>query len=318
MLTRLALRLAVLAIFLPGPAAAYVNPILGPINDPDCIRMDGLFRLIEPEGGKAGGYFNYRTSSDLVHWSDPVRILQQPPGVQLWQGSFYRDINGQLYLYAAVVDANRGKTVHVAAADSFTGPFHDLGVVAQNGIDPYPLRDPSGQLWLYYKNTLPDQQSIWVQPMADPSRPGPDPAREILHPEPGTFEDNGYVSVEGPTVIHRGGYYFLLYTGGPYDQKTYAVGYAVSRHPDGPFVRGPNNPILSISRNPNVYSPGVPTVVRDGAGQSWLVYRQRLFGALKAARMLTIDRLDDSGADLGLLNAYPTNGEARPDPVPLR
>ena len=309
-------RLALLALLWPSPAPAYVNPILGPINDPDCIRIDGLFHLIEPGGGPKGGYFNYRTSTDLVHWSDPVRILQQPPGVALWQGSFYRDTDGQLYLYYAEVVPNQTKAIHVAAADTFTGPFQDLGVIADNAIDPYPMRDPSGQLWLYYKNTLPDQKSIWVQAMADPATPAA-PARQILQPEPGTFEDNGYVSAEGPTVIRRGGYYFLLYSGGPFDQKTYAVGYAVSRNPDGPFRRGPNNPILSITRNPQVYSPGVPSVVRDGAGQSWLVYRQRLFGGLGAARMLTIDRLDDSGAYLGLLNANPTNGERRPDPVPL-
>ena len=103
MLTRIALCLAALALWIPGAAPAYVNPILGPINDPDCIRMDGLFRLIEPEGG----YFNYRFSADLIHWSDPQRILQQQPGIALWQGSYYRDTDGQLYLYYAAVDQNR-------------------------------------------------------------------------------------------------------------------------------------------------------------------------------------------------------------------
>ena len=309
-------RLAFLTLLFTSPAQAYLNPILGPINDPDCIRLDGIYHLIEPEGGPKGGYFNYRTSLDLVHWSDPVRILQQPPGLNLWQGSFFRDTDGQLYLYSAVVDLSRNKATHVAAADSFVGPFHDLGVVARDAIDPFPFRDGSGKLWLYFKNDLPGQKGIWVQPMLNPYTPGPDPAREILHPAGGTFEDNGYVSVEGPTVIRRGGFYFLLYSGGPFDRKTYAVGYALSRYPDGPFVRAPNNPILSITKNPQAFSPGAPSVVRDGAGQSWLVYRQRLFGGAGSVRMLTIDRLDDSGAALGLLNAYPSMGEDEPDPVP--
>lgn len=303
-------------LLLAEPAVAYQNPILGPINDPDCILMDGAYHLIEPEGGKRGGYFNYRTSKDLVHWSDPVPILEQPPGIGLWQGSYFRDTDGKLYLYYAAVDRAKKKTVHVASAADYTGPFTDLGVVADNAIDPYPLRDASGTLWLYYKSDQPGLKSIFAQKMRDPATQAA-PAKEILHPQPGTFEDNGYQSVEGPTVIQRAGLYFLIYTGGPFDAKSYAVGYAVSRNPDGPFTRGPNNPILSISQNPGVYSPGVPTVVTDGAGQSWFVYRQRSAPDRKSPRVLAIDKLDDSKAAQGILSSYPTSGQAEPDPVPL-
>jgi hypothetical protein len=95
------------------------------------------------------------------------------------------------------------------------------------------------------------------------------------------------------------------------------VGYAVSKSPDGPFTRGPNNPILAKSRNPAVYSPGVPTVVVDGAGKSWLVYRQRETAKNRSPRELTLDALDDSKAAAGILNANATSGVAEPDPVPL-
>lgn len=307
---------ALLLTFLPSASFAYENPILGPINDPDCMLIDGLYHLIEPQGNGRAGYFNYRTSRDLVNWSEPVRILQQPPGTQLWQGYFYKDTDGKVYLYYAAVDAALYKTVGVAVADDFTGPFTDLGEIAANAIDPSLFRDDDGSLWLYYKNDQPGLKSIWVQPMATPSTVA-GPATEILRPIPKTFEDNGYLTVEGPTLIKRAGQYFLLYTGGPYGAKVYAVGYAVAQHPDGPFTRGPNNPILSNSKSSNVYSPGVPDVVPDGAGKSWLVYRQRQTADRRSPRVLTLDRLDDSRAAEGILDATATNGVSLPNPVPL-
>lgn len=308
--------LTVLGLLAPNVALAYQNPILGPINDPDCMMIDGLYRLIEPEGGKQSGHFNYRTSRDLVHWSDPVAILQQKPGIGLWQGYFFKDSDGKLYLYYAAVDTAKQKTVHVARAADFTGPFTELGVIATNAIDPFLFRDDDGSLWLYFKNDQPGLKSIFVQRMSSAATVAGSPI-EVLHPQAKTFEDSGYVSVEGPTLIKRAGLYFLLYTGGPFSAKSYAVGYAVAKHPDGPFTRGRNNPILANSKSSGVFSPGVPDVVLDGAGKSWLVYRQRETADKQSPRILAIDALDDSRAADGVLDAQATNGTKMPDPVPL-
>lgn len=307
----------VLVLGLPSLASAYENPIMTDINDPDVAQMDGVYHLTYPKGHGDGGQYLYSTSRDLLHWSDPVPILKQDKGTALWQGSFFRDTDGQLYLYYTTVKKGPQKAVHVAKAADFTGPFTDLGVVAPDSIDPFPMRDANGTLWLYYKNDLKGQKGIWVQKMSDPATPVAGSAKEILHPEANTFEDSGYQSVEGPTVIQRAGLYFLIYTGGPFGAKSYAVGYAVSKSPDGPFTRGKNNPILANSRSPSVYSPGVPTVVVDGAGKSWLVYRQRETAKNRSPRELTLDRLDDSKAAEGILSATATNGVVEPDPVPL-
>ena len=307
----------ILSLGSPAAALAYVNPILPAIRDPDTILMDGLYHLVEPGGQQgSGGFFNYRASRDLVHWSEPIRILRQQPGIDLWQGSYYQDIGGQLYFYYTAVDMQRNKTIHVVAAASPTGPFSELGVVT-GGIDPYPFRDEDGSLWLYYKDDRAAEKGIWVQRMAGPAQRSSDPPVELLHPQPGTFEDGGYLTVEGPTLIKRAGRYFLLYSGGPFGAPHYAVGYAVATRPDGPFIRAPNNPILTNSRSPNVYSPGVPSVVADGAGALWLVYRQRATSDRRSPRQLAIDPLDVSLAAGGLLAATPTRHQSMPDPVPL-
>lgn len=309
--------LALCWLCLASPVLAYENPIITGIMDPDTYEEGGTYHMITSAGGPKNAHYAYRTSRDLLHWSAPVAILPQPKGINLWQGSFFRDGDGQLYLYYTTVDRSKAKAVHVARAEDFTGPFTDLGVVAPHAIDPYPLRAEDGSLWLYFKDTRPGEKSIWVQPMASPARAA-GAASEVLSPRPGTFEDNGFLSVEGPSVIARGGHYFLLYTGGPFGQKTYSVGYAVADRPQGPFTRGPNNPLLSNSLTPNVYSPGVPAVVTDGAGKSWLVYRQRVSARRSSEIFLAIDPLDDAQAAKGILRASPSRDAERPDPVPLR
>ena len=50
---------------------------------------------------------------------------------------------------------------------------------------------------------------------------------------------------EGPTVIRRGDKYYLFYSCNDFRSKDYAVGYAVSDSPLGPWKRYEGNPIIS-------------------------------------------------------------------------
>jgi beta-xylosidase len=49
---------------------------------------------------------------------------------------------------------------------------------------------------------------------------------------------------EGPEMLKHDGKYYLTYSSGVYTQKNYAVGYAVSDSPFGPFTKPANNRIL--------------------------------------------------------------------------
>ena len=298
----------------------YSNPLIRDTRDPDCSLIDGVYHLIEPVGGaRRGAHYEYRTSRDLVNWSEPQAIFQQPPGNGLWQGHLLKHTDGRVYLYYTATTDDKQKYVRVAVGDGPAGPFVDQGllITASQVIDPYPFRDDDGSLWLYYKNPESGEKSILVQRLESPGTLAAEAPTELVAPQPGTWEDNGYPSVEGPTVVKLGGTYFLLYTGGPFGNRKYAVGYATSDNPRGPFQRAANNPILSNAASPGVYSPGVPSVVQDGAGDYWLVYRQRATGERGSPRQLTIDRLDVSRAAEGILSARATNGEILPAPVPL-
>lgn len=320
---RLLLSAACLALLCAAPPAqAYTNPIINNTRDIDVTRFDGAYHMVEPAGGEQnGGYYKYRTSTDLVNWSSVTQILQRPAGHGLWQGYLYKH-NGTntYYLYYTNINATSGQTIRVASAPSATGPWTDHGrlITSMGGIDPYLFRDDNNTFWLYYKNDAAGEKSIWVQKLSDPkTKTSGYNAKKLIQPQPGTWEDNGYVSAEGPCMRKYAGKYFLLYTGGPYGQYDYAIGYAYSNSPDGTFTKYSGNPIMSNVESPNVYSPGVPTVVQDGGGTDFVVYRQRITAERQSDRFVAIDKLVKSNAENNVINAVATRGTSQTDPVPL-
>jgi hypothetical protein len=74
---------------------------------------------------------------------------------------------------------------------------------------------------------------------------------------------------------------------------------------------------MSNAESPTVYSPGVPTVVQDGAGTNWVVYRQRETAVRQSPRMTTIDKLNVTNAATNVINANATSGTSQTNPVPL-
>ena len=302
-------------------ARAYTNPIITNTRDPDCRMFDGKYHLIEPAGGvDNGGSYKYRSSKNLVTWSAVTTIFKRPSGTALWQGHMMKHTDGKVYLYYTAVDDASNKTIGVASATSPTGSYTDHGrlITASGGIDPFPFVDTDGSIWLFYKDDAAGQKNIWVQRLSDPKTKysGYNP-KLCIDPQPGTWEDNGYVSAEGPCMIKLGSTYFLLYTGGPYGQKTYAIGYGYASAPDGPFTKYSGNPIVSNLESPNVYSPGVPTIVTDNVGAYWMVYRQRINATTGSARQITIDPLNVSQAGSNIIDAVGTNGVSQPNPAPL-
>lgn len=75
---------------------------------------------------------------------------------------------------------------------------------------------------------------------------------------------------------------------------------------------------MSNAESPNVYSPGVPNVVQDGADDYWLIYRQRATAATDSPREITIDKLNTTNAANNIINATATSGVTRANPVPLQ
>jgi beta-xylosidase len=78
--------------------------------------------------------------------------------------------------------------------------------------------------------------------------------------------------VEGPSVVRRGGWFYLFYSGNFCCGREceYALGVARSRKLLGPWEKNPNNPILA--GNGDWRCPGHGTVVEDERGRTWFLY----------------------------------------------
>ena len=117
----------------------------------------------------------------------------------------------------------------------------------------------------------------------------------------------GYQTVENPFVLEYEGRYYLLYSGNDWRTADYAMGYAVSSSPLGPFVKA-SKPL--VSQAPGVTGPGGGSVVIGPGGGHWLVYHARRDGFEHSRkRTLHIDPLVVGGGSMS--TSGPTPGLAR-------
>jgi beta-xylosidase len=91
----------------------------------------------------------------------------------------------------------------------------------------------------------------------------------------------------------------------------YSQGYATADRPTGPFKKFEGNPI--VSQNERVWGPGHGCVVKDGEGNLWSVYHQKISPERSYLRDICIDPMwfDEKGV---LHHGKATRGEARPAP----
>lgn len=278
--------------YLACAAETYRNPVIEEnLADPAVIRHEGAYYLYAT--GAVDGDNGYRayTSQDLVNWKRGP-VVFRPGQRHVWAPDVWRDpASGRFYLYYTA-----NMTVGVAEAEGPLGPFTVKKKLFDQAIDAHLFRDDDGRLYLYFVQ-LPGFR-ITVQPMAGPTEPS-GKARLVIQPESDWETRNGRVT-EGPWMIKHSGRYYLLYSGSGADTPDYAVGYATSASPLGPFTRAENNPILH--RSPGLFGPGHGCAVRDGEGQWWFVYHQKRSERREWNRFICLDRLrfDQQGRLQGL------------------
>jgi beta-xylosidase len=289
--------------------AKYSNPILTENNpaDPDVIRYEDKYYLYATSHGR--GYDVY-VSSDLVNWKKKGLAFSDPRG-GAWAPDLFRYErgDGEFYLYYTVNSPDPGRTnalerrklIGVATSESPLGPFHDQKTLVVDAIDAHVFEDSDGKLYFYYVD-ISNGFRIMGQAMSDPLTLSGKPV-ELLRPTEAWEKASGHVT-EGPFMLHRNGVYYLMYSGSGADSPQYAIGYATSRSPLGPFVKYEKNPIAS--RTDSVIGPGHHCVVETPDGDLWMIYHQKWNSKISFRRFLALDRMwfDRDGA----LHARVTNG----------
>jgi xylan 1,4-beta-xylosidase len=300
---------AIFGLAYAQPAKTYTNPVLverftSPImgtmgiGDPAVIFHEGKYYLY-PTGDNRG--YDVYISSDLVHWKKGPRVFRTAEFCAWAPDVLYNPPDRKFYLYYTV----NGK-IGVAASDRPDGTFEDRGVLIENAIDAQMFLDEDGRYYLYYAE-LPAFR-ICVQPMESPLRKKGKPIK-LLRPD-SEWEKKGRAINEAPWMLKHGGIYYLLYSGGGADTRYYAIGYASSKSPTGPFVKYSGNPIMK--QWDGVYGPGHCAVTKDADGKLWIVYHQKTYRSKGWDRVICIDPLWFDAE--GVLHGKPTR--AKPQVAP--
>ncbi len=279
------------------PTSTYRNPIAtrGYPADPHVVRVDGTYYLYATTHGR--GYDAW-TSTDLVNWVNRGSAFETARGGAWAPDVFYNKRgDGKFYLYYTDDDPDApggplDKQIGVAVSDSPLGPFEDQRALAAGSIDAHLFQDDDGRYYLYYVEIV-DGFRILVQPMSDPLTKEGDPI-EVLRPSEPWEMISGHVT-EGPFILKREGTYYLTYSGTGADSPNYAIGYATSASPLGPFVKHECNPIAQ--RKEGIYGPGHHCVVDGPDGKMWMIYHQKFDDGTNYRRFLALDPIwfDEDG-----------------------
>ncbi|WP_277510997.1 glycosyl hydrolase 115 family protein [Ereboglobus sp. PH5-5] len=220
--------------------------------------------------------------------------------------------------------------IGVAVADRPEGPFRDL--MNRPIFDPgYPIIDANlyfegGRVYLYYsrccyKNPVASEISDWarrngyfeeieeswvygVEIKPDFSGIIGSPKLLLRPPErlddkQAEWESRSVTSrevnrrwTEGSFIFKKNGTYYMMYSANYYGGQNYAVGYATSDNPLGPFKKADNNPVLQKNTNTggDVTGTGHNMVFTHANGTLYCVYHGRTKKSRE--RVVFIDRME--------------------------
>jgi len=300
----------------------YLNPVLDcDFPDPAIVHApDGFYYAYGTQTLRGDEWINIQVarSRDLVHWEHLGDALPNKPDwaqttQDFWAPSVIFDGKSYFMYFSATPDVchshERGHALAVATSDNPAGPFVDMGMPLLLGagfeyIDPMAFDCPvTGKHFLYWGSGF---QPIKVQELSkDRLSFAPESAAvDLIWPN---GENGGFPRlVEAAWVIHRGGFYYLFYSGdnccGP--DAEYGVMVARSLRADGPFetleqAKGVPHSLI-LFRNDRWLAPGHNCIVEDRAGDDWIVYhaidverpRQRQEDEINSRRILLIDPIE--------------------------
>ncbi|MDS0299904.1 family 43 glycosylhydrolase [Halogeometricum sp. S1BR25-6] len=267
-----------------GPNATYRNPVFEEVfADPTVVEADDAFyayATYHPWGGarESSRLIPVARSTDLVNWSDAGAAFASMPdwrdadGLGLWAPDAAR-FGGRYvlyYSYARFGDPNPG--IGVAVSPSPAGPFEDRGELLRsdgigvpNSIDPCLVRE-GGTPFLFWGS----KRGIYGVRLA--------PDGLSVADDPFQVAGDG---VEAPFLVKRNGRYYFFGSRGTCcagADSTYHVVVGRSESLRGPYRNREGTPLTEASgttilRGDDAFAgPGHNAVVRDHAGDDWLLY----------------------------------------------
>jgi len=289
----------------------FLNPVMaGDHADPSILKDGEDYYLTHSSFDMYPGLLIWQ-SRDLVNWLPRAPALTQPIG-SVWAPDLVKH-NGRYYLYIPARTATY-KSIYVIHATRIDGPWSaPIDLKLSNHIDPGHAVGENGRRYLFLSGgdrvTLTDDGLATVgtvEHVYDPWR----------YPEEWDVES---FSPEGPKVLRRGEWYYLITAvGGTAGPPTgHMVIAARARSINGPWENAPANPLVRTrSADEKWWSRGHASLVEGPGGRWWMMYHGYENGFWTLGRQTLLEPIEWSadgwfsakGGDLSRPLAMPDAG----------
>lgn len=223
------------------------------LADPTIFEHNGTYYLYGTKNNPniSGEGFLVYTSTNLKDWTGPAGAhdgfaFKKGDGygtTGFWAPQVFQHNNKFYMAYTA------NEQIAFAESNSPLGPFTNTGAALPSTgkqIDPYVFFE-NDKIYLYHVR-LTEGNRIFVAEMEnDFSAIKSTTLTECIHATK-PWENTQNVSwpvTEGPTVFKKDNLYYMLYSANDFRNQDYAVGYATSSSPFGPWNKENNSPFLS-------------------------------------------------------------------------
>jgi len=249
----------------------YRNPVLfADYSDPDAIRVGEHFYLVSSSFSSVPALPVLR-SRDLVNWRIVAHVAARLPsptfdtprnGKGVWAPSL-RHHQGRFWVYYGDPDLG----IFMSTAERAEGPWEPPTLVqeARGWIDPCPLFDDDGSVWLVHAWAKSRAGFSGVLTMRRLSSDG----RRILGEGTSVFEGGTrHPTIEGPKLYKRDGWYYIFAPAGGVPTGWQVV--LRSRHVLGPY----EDRVVLAQGQTDVNGPHQGAWVETAGGESWFLHFQ--------------------------------------------
>jgi xylan 1,4-beta-xylosidase len=271
---------------IPLKPGDFRNPILpGFQPDPSIVRVGMDYYLVNSTFSYFPGIPIFH-SRDLVNWRQIGNAIDRPgqldfSGIGINRGVFAPTIRwhkGLFYIINTCIDC---KMNFIVTAKNAVGPWSDpVWLSGFDGIDPDMFFDDDGRVWIINNGppvgepAYEGHRALWIQEYDLKTKKMFGPRSVIVNG--GVDFATKPVWAEGPHIIKKNGYYYLIAAeGGTSTDHSQTV--FRSRSVTGPYTPGPVNPILTQrdldpKRAFPVYATGHADFVQLPSGDWWSVF----------------------------------------------
>lgn len=277
----------------PQLTASYTNPVQGACADPCVLKHDGTYYAYctyTPDYPNMPRGIRLYSSTDLVHWEDRGYALKRDDSwgnKQFWAPDIL-ERDGTFYLYYAAETR-----ICVATADSPLGPFKQAEQKPMEPdsirIDAHVFQDDDGQRYFYYVQFNKGNE-IWGGKLNDDLVSVDESSLKLMVKPDQPWERHQAPIAEGAVVLKHKGTYYLTYSGSHFESPEYAVGYATSDSPLGPWKKHEHNPIMKSTAYAHGTAHHCFTTSPDDS-ETFIVYHRHHTLSETEPRQMSIDRV---------------------------